>query len=56
MDRYQEGMNLIEESCGNGKDNIISLATLGGGGGKGGNYILMLEMWMPIMKREYFML
>jgi len=28
MDRYSEGMKLIEESCGNGKDNIIALATI----------------------------
>jgi len=28
MDRYSEGMRLIEESCGKGKDNIIALATI----------------------------
>lgn len=28
MNRYDEGLRLIEESCGNGKDNIIALATI----------------------------
>ncbi len=28
MNRYEEGLKLIEESCGNGKDNIIALATI----------------------------
>lgn len=28
MNRYNEGLKLIEESCGNGKDNIIALATI----------------------------
>lgn len=28
MNRYEEGMKLIEESCGNGKDNVIALSTL----------------------------
>lgn len=28
MDRYEEGLQLIEEKFGNGKDNIISLATI----------------------------
>lgn len=28
MDRYEEGLRLIEESCGNGKDNVIALATI----------------------------
>lgn len=28
MSRYEEGLKLIEERCGNGKDNIISLATI----------------------------
>lgn len=28
MNRYEEGMRLIEESCGNGKDNAIALATI----------------------------
>lgn len=28
MSRYEEGIKLIEESCGNGKDNIIALATI----------------------------
>ncbi len=28
MSRYEEGIKLIEERCGNGKDNIISLATI----------------------------
>ncbi|MBI9011356.1 MAG: pyridoxamine 5'-phosphate oxidase family protein [Clostridiales bacterium] len=28
MNRYEEGLRLIEESCGNGKDNVIALATI----------------------------
>jgi general stress protein 26 len=28
MSRYEEGLKLIEERCGNGKDNVISLATI----------------------------
>ncbi len=28
MTRYEEGLQLIEERCGNGKDNVISLATI----------------------------
>ena len=28
MNRYEEGMKLIEESCGNKKDNTIALATI----------------------------
>ena len=28
MSRYEEGIRLIEERCGNGKDNIISLSTI----------------------------
>lgn len=28
MSRYEEGLKLIEESCGNGKDNVIALATI----------------------------
>lgn len=28
MNRYEEGLKLIEERCGNGKDNVISLATI----------------------------
>jgi pyridoxine/pyridoxamine 5'-phosphate oxidase len=28
MSRYEDGLKLIEESCGNGKDNVISLATI----------------------------
>lgn len=28
MNRYKEGLRLIEESCGNGKDNVIALATI----------------------------
>ncbi len=28
MNRYEEGLKLIEESCGNGKDNIIALSTI----------------------------
>ena len=28
MSRYQEGLKILEERCGNGKDNIISLATI----------------------------
>ncbi|MDK2809057.1 MAG: hypothetical protein PWP24_1794 [Clostridiales bacterium] len=28
MDKYQEGMKLLEETFGNGKDNVISLATI----------------------------
>jgi len=28
MNRYEEGLKLIEESCGNGKDNVIALATI----------------------------
>lgn len=28
MSKYEEGLKIIEERCGNGKDNIISLATI----------------------------
>ncbi len=28
MSRYEEGLKIIEERCGNGKDNIISLSTI----------------------------
>ena len=28
MSRYEEGIKLIEEGCGNGKDNVISLSTI----------------------------
>lgn len=28
MSRYEEGLKLIEENCGNGKDNVIALATI----------------------------
>ena len=28
MSRYEEGIKLIEERCGNGKDNVITLATI----------------------------
>jgi hypothetical protein len=28
MNRYEEGLRLIEESCGNGKDNVIALSTI----------------------------
>ena len=28
MNKYEEGLKLIEQRCGNGKDNIISLATV----------------------------
>ena len=28
MSRYEDGLKLIEESCGNGKDNVIALATI----------------------------
>jgi len=29
MNKYEEGLTIIEESFGNGKDNVISLATIG---------------------------
>jgi general stress protein 26 len=28
MSKYEEGLKLIEERCGNGKDNVIALATI----------------------------
>ena len=28
MNRYEEGMKLIEESCGNKKDNALALSTI----------------------------
>ena len=28
MSRYEEGIKLIEDGCGNGKDNVISLSTI----------------------------
>lgn len=28
MNRYEEGLRLIEDSCGKGKDNVIALATI----------------------------
>ena len=28
MTRYEEGLKLIEERCGNGKDNLLALATI----------------------------
>jgi len=37
MNRYKEGVRLIEESCGNGKDNVIALATIGVDPNVGGN-------------------
>jgi len=37
MGRYEDGLKLIEERCGNGKDNVISLATIAMEPGKGGN-------------------
>jgi hypothetical protein len=42
MGRYEEGLKLIEESCGKGKDNVISLATIAlepGAGGKPRPYV-----------------
>lgn len=37
MNRYQEGLKLIEKSCGNGKDNIIALSTIASSLGMDGN-------------------
>ena len=37
MSRYEEGLKLIEERCGNGKDNTISLATIALEPGSDGN-------------------
>ncbi|MCP1225839.1 pyridoxamine 5'-phosphate oxidase family protein [Sebaldella sp. S0638] len=37
MSRYEEGIKLIEERCGNGKDNVITLATIAMEPGAGGN-------------------
>jgi len=28
LNRFEEGLKIIEERCGNGKDNVISLATI----------------------------
>ena len=28
MNRYEEGLKLMEETCGNGKDNVIALSTI----------------------------
>ncbi len=28
MNRYEEGLKILEESCGNGKDNVIALSTI----------------------------
>lgn len=28
MNKYEEGLKIIEETCGNNKDNVISLATI----------------------------
>lgn len=28
MNKFEEGVKLIEDSCGNGKDNVISLSTI----------------------------
>ena len=28
MSRYEEGLKIMEESCGNGKDNVIALSTI----------------------------
>lgn len=28
MNRYEEGLKIVEETCGNGKDNVISLSTI----------------------------
>ena len=28
MNRYEEGLKLLEETCGNGKDNVIALSTI----------------------------
>ena len=37
MSRYEEGLRLIEESCGNGKENVIALATIALEPSAGGN-------------------
>lgn len=37
MTRYEEGLRLIEERCGNGKDNVASLATIALGPNAEGN-------------------
>ncbi|MGI6192130.1 MAG: pyridoxamine 5'-phosphate oxidase family protein, partial [Christensenellales bacterium] len=36
MSRFEEGLKIIEERCGNGKDNVISLATIAMEPGEGG--------------------
>ncbi|NLW69975.1 MAG: pyridoxamine 5'-phosphate oxidase family protein [Eubacteriaceae bacterium] len=36
MSNYEEGMRIIEETCGGGKDNVISLATVALQPGKAG--------------------
>ncbi len=28
MNRYEEGLKLLDESCGNGRDNVIALSTI----------------------------
>lgn len=37
MSRYEEGLAIIEERCGNGKDNVISLSTIAIEPNAGGN-------------------
>ena len=52
MSRYEEGLQIIEEICGNGKDNVISLSTIA----IMAIPVLMSVMWTLIMKMAYFML
>lgn len=57
MSNYQEGLKLIEEKFGNGKDNVISLATITQErGGVTESPVQLSAVWMPIMKMEHFML
>ena len=37
MGKYEEGIKVIEEMCGNGKDNVIALSTISAELGNGGN-------------------
>jgi len=50
MTRYEEGLQVIEERCGNGKDNVISLATIALEPNEQGSPGPMSAKWMRYMR------
>jgi len=50
MDRFEEGLKIFDERCGNGKDNIIALATLLQKRMQRGNRVRVSVKWMRFMK------